>query len=83
MIDPDRLDATFRLALGLPDDVDVAGAAYDRTEGWDSVGHMELMVGLEAAFGISIDADDVFAMSDYAAVREILRDRYAIQLPDR
>ena len=83
MTESDKLDAIFRVALGLPDDVELGGAAYGRTEGWDSVGHMELTVGIEAAFGISIDADDVFAMSDYAAVRQILRDRYAIQLQDR
>lgn len=78
MTGADRLDATFRLALGLPGDADLVPAAYGRTEGWDSVGHMVLMTGIEETFGISIDADDVFEMRDYSSVREILRDRYQI-----
>jgi acyl carrier protein len=81
--DEERLDATFRLALGLADDVDLGETAYGRTEGWDSVGHMELIVGIEAAFGISIEADDVFAMSDFPAVRAVLRDRYSFKLQER
>lgn len=76
------LDDAFRSALRLSDDVDLDDAAYGRTEGWDSVGHMELMLALEAAFGIAIDADDVFEMSDYRAVREILRRSYGVELRD-
>lgn len=83
MTDEDTLDATFRLALGLADDVDLDETAYGRTEGWDSVGHMLLTTGIEVAFGISIDPDDMFAMSDFAAVRRVLRDRYAIELTGR
>jgi acyl carrier protein len=79
----ERLDAAFRRALGLDDGIEPAEAAYGQTEGWDSVGHMELVVGIEAAFGIAIDGDDMLEMSDYAAVRRILRDRHAIDLGDR
>jgi acyl carrier protein len=80
MTDADTLDATFRLALGLADDVDLGETAYGQTEGWDSVGHMELIIGIEAAFGISIEADDVFEMSDFSAVRAVLQDRYSLKL---
>jgi len=83
MTDTDTLNGTVRRALGLSDDIELGATAYGQTDGWDSVGHMELMVGIESAFGISIDADDVFAMSDYAAICQILRDRYAIELQDR
>jgi acyl carrier protein len=76
----ERLDATMRGTLGLPDDADVTRARYGHTDGWDSVGHMELMMGLEEAFGIRIDADDVFAMSDYAAVLRVLRERYGVEV---
>jgi acyl carrier protein len=77
------LDATFREALGMADGASPDGAAYGRTGGWDSVGHMQLIVGLETAFGISVAADDVFEMSTFEAVRRILRDRYAVDLGDR
>lgn len=83
MTDADRLDAVFRLVLASAADQDLETTAYGQTETWDSVGHMELIVGIEAEFGISVDGDDVFAMSDYGSVRRILRDRYGLQLSDR
>jgi acyl carrier protein len=83
MTDLEQLDAAVRQAIGLADDADLAGISYGVTDGWDSVGHMELVVAIEAAFGIAIEADDVFAMSDYGAIRAVLRERHRIALPDR
>ena len=74
----DRLDGAFRLGLGLPADADPADAAYGRTEGWDSVGHMELIAAIESSFGLALDADEVFEMVDYASVRRMLEERGAI-----
>lgn len=76
--DEERLEATVRDALGLPADADVAGAAYGSTEGWDSVGHLQLVTAIEDAFGITIDADDVVDMSSYGAVRTILATRHGL-----
>lgn len=78
MIEAEKIAATVRRALGLPDDADVTSAAYGQTDGWDSVGHMEVVLGLEQAFGISIDPDDVFVMSDYSGVRRVLREHHAV-----
>ncbi len=74
------LDTAVRLALGLPEDVVLTDAGYGKTDGWDSVGHIELMTALEEAFDILIEADDVFEMSDYAAVRRVLEIRYRVDL---
>ncbi len=83
MTNAEKLDSAARLALGLAGDIELDGAAYGRTDGWDSVGHMELVVGIEAAFGITIDADDVLEMGDFAALRRVLQERYAIAFSDR
>jgi acyl carrier protein len=83
MTNVDTLREAVRLALGLAEDAELDGTAYGRTDGWDSVGHMELVVGIEAAFGITLNADDVLEMSDYIAVRRILQDRYAVELEDQ
>jgi hypothetical protein len=56
MTDTDSLDAAVRLALGLPEVADAVDAAFVPIEGRDSVGHLELMVGIEKASGIVIDA---------------------------
>lgn len=83
MTNAQKLDAAVRRALGMADDIELDGTAYGHTDGWDSVGHMELVVGIEQAFGITIDADDVLEMSDFAAVRRVLQQRYAIELGDQ
>ena len=76
----DRIDAVFAAVLALPDPIEAWTTAYGRTAGWDSVGHLQLILGLEEAFGISIDPDDVFEMRDYAAVQQILERRHAIEM---
>jgi acyl carrier protein len=75
-----KVDEAMRTSLVLPDDFDVTTAAYGKTPEWDSVAHMQLVAALEDAFGIMIETDDVIAMSDYAAVLDILRNRYDVAL---
>jgi acyl carrier protein len=74
----EKLDAALRIALALPDEMNLTGIAYGETEEWDSVAHMQLVAAVENAFGIMLETDDVIAMSDYRAVRAILRDHHDI-----
>jgi len=74
--DTATLDEAFRSSLGLTDDVELQTAAYGRTAEWDSVAHMQLVAGIERAFGIMIETDDVIAMSSYPIVQQILASRY-------
>jgi acyl carrier protein len=80
MTDSERLDASIRHGLALPDDLVLEDIAYGETEAWDSVAHMQLVASLENTFGIMLDTDDVIAMSDYRAIRDILRDHHGLQL---
>lgn len=81
MANDPKVDEAMRTSLALPDDVDVTTTAYGTTPEWDSVAHMQLVAALEDAFGIMLETDDVIAMSDYAAVLEILRTRYDVAVP--
>jgi acyl carrier protein len=78
--DSDTFHSVLRSQLMLPPDVDLTTIAYGRTETWDSVAHMQLVLALEEAFGIALDADDVVAMSSYAAATRILRDHHGVAL---
>ncbi len=40
---------------------------------WDSVGHLSLIIELEAAFAISMEMDDITELSSYSKGKEILR----------
>jgi len=44
---------------------DVEGLAYQAIPEWDSVGHMQLMAGLENCFGIELDVDDIIDFSSF------------------
>ncbi len=39
---------------------------------WDSMGHMEVMVSLEAQLGVEINADTITALTSVAAICEHL-----------
>lgn len=47
--------------------------SYRSSEQWDSVGHMDLVSALEAAFGIMMDSDDVFDLTSFEKGKEILK----------
>ena len=66
-------------ALDLPADTKVETLEIGATPEWDSIGHMTLVAELESRFGISIETDDLVAMSSYPVSREILR-RYGVSV---
>ena len=79
MAELNRLRDVFRKSLELPPDYQVDDLAYRGVEKWDSLAHMSLVAGLEDAFDILIDTDDVIEISSFARAREILG-RYGVQL---
>jgi acyl carrier protein len=74
-----RLEEAFRDCLGLDGEVQFETLAYGITSGWDSVAHLQLVAGLEEAFDIMIDTDDVIAMADFTASKAILANNYAVR----
>ncbi len=44
---------------------------------WDSMGHMNLIMELEATYSVSLSPDDALKMTDVASIKRILRDRGA------
>ena len=65
-------EETFGVAEG-----ELAGLAYQGIQGWDSVGHMQLMAALEDAFDIMMDTDDIIDFSSYEKGKELL-EKYEI-----
>jgi acyl carrier protein len=43
-------------------------------EGWDSMGHLNLVLALEHSFKVSIAAADVIEMANVKKIKEILRE---------
>lgn len=44
-------------------------------EQWDSMGHVTLILEMEAAYGISLSTEDTLAMTDVAAIKRVLGER--------
>ncbi len=49
------------------------GLAYQGVDAWDSVGHMELIAGLEEMFNIMMETDDIIRFNSFTIGYEILR----------
>lgn len=44
---------------------------------WDSLGHVTLIMEIEATYGVSLSPEDTLAMTDLGAIKRILAERGA------
>lgn len=51
-----------------------AGTAADVGR-WDSMAHVRIMLGIEEAFGISIDIDETYKFANFGALFDYVADR--------
>ncbi|MBP3303120.1 MAG: acyl carrier protein [Opitutales bacterium] len=65
-----RLDTVFKSTLAL-DNVP-AGLSQKNCEAWDSVNHLNLILALEAEFGVSFEPEEIAAMQDLDTVKKLL-----------
>jgi acyl carrier protein len=54
------------------DSLSMESAMY-KDHGWDSFGHVSIIVGLEEAYGISISNDDVMILTTMKAIVEFTK----------
>jgi len=54
-------------------------SSFKQTKQWDSVGHVNLMAAIEAAFDISLEPDDILDFRSFAVGHEILK-KYGVSL---
>jgi acyl carrier protein len=77
MFPEDKLKAVVAAMLDI--DVSTVGptTSTDTVEQWDSVRHMNLVIALEDAFGITIPDDEVASMTSYPIVKAIVEEQLA------
>lgn len=61
------------------DSVAVETMKYQDSEGWDSIGHMNLISELENTFDVMFDTEDILAFESFEKGVEILK-RYGVEL---
>ncbi|TLZ76342.1 MAG: acyl carrier protein [Methanobacteriota archaeon] len=55
---------------------DVHDGMSNRTvAAWDSLGHVTLVLELEAAYGVALSTSDALEMTDVAAIKRVLQKR--------
>ena len=52
---------------------------YNEIDEWDSIGHMTLMSGLEEAFNITMETDDIVDFSSFKKGIELLK-KYKVNI---
>ena len=63
----------FVESLSVDEQIINAELKYNDIPEWDSIGHMTLMSGLEEAFNISLETDDVIDFSSFKTGIDILK----------
>ena len=72
-----RIKQIFCEELGLAETAVNDTTAYDSTDAWDSLKHLQLVSRLEEEFGVEFPVDDVIDMSTFKKVRDITRGNIA------
>lgn len=70
----ERLQSVFHGVFGdelkeIPDE-----ASPDTISGWDSANHLNLILSLEAEFGVEFETDEIAELTTFRAIRQRLSD---------
>lgn len=75
LIQQEKLKQAFQQTLHLSPDIDLTTLEFAKTEGWDSITHMQLVAAIEEAYDIFLETPDVLALSSYPIAITII-ERY-------
>jgi acyl carrier protein len=62
----------MHLAFGIPPEQIQPSTSRSDIPEWDSVGHLNLMLGLEGHFGVALEVDDLTRLTSVEAILEYL-----------
>lgn len=68
-----RLEKTFRETLGI--DAVSAQLSQKTCSKWDSIGHLNLILALEAEFGVAFEPEEIAEMRTFEDVRKMLSEK--------
>ncbi|MEI6246491.1 MAG: acyl carrier protein [Acidobacteriota bacterium] len=68
----DKIKAVMAGILEIPADSITDATTMETVDTWDSLRHMEIIVGLEDAFGIELAAEDLMEMTSLAEIKRVL-----------
>ena len=71
----DRLRKVVGQVFGLPAEVVSDEDSPDTISSWNSMAHINLILALEAEFGVSLSPDDAAEMLSVGLIKSILQER--------
>lgn len=71
----DRIRSVMSAVLAVPAEEINDGTSPDSIESWDSMKHMNMVVGLEEEFDIEFSDDDIVDMNNFALIVEAVSAR--------
>jgi len=74
-----KYDAVFMESFSVKPSELTDKLEYNSIPEWDSVGHMTMIAGLEDAFDIVLEMDDIIDFSSYDVGKNILR-KYSVDI---
>lgn len=67
-----RIVEIFSQVLEIPSDEIVDTVALNDNPSWDSLRHLQLVSELETEFGIELELDDIYSMTNLGMVRKVV-----------
>jgi acyl carrier protein len=74
----DKVESTLAEMLALPRDRIDDDLAMKDVPAWDSLKHMELITGIEQAFGVELSFDEIVTMTSVGEIKRVIREKCAV-----
>lgn len=71
----DRIKKVISAVFNYPMEKIDAASAPDTIDNWDSLGHMNLVVGLEEEFDIVIEDEEIGEMLNFSLIKAIIKSK--------
>jgi acyl carrier protein len=68
----EKLTSLFKEIIGVSPETDPNEITMERIEDWDSMAHMTLITQIEEEFEISLEAEEIMAMTTYPKIKKII-----------
>jgi acyl carrier protein len=71
----DRIRGVVADVFGVPSASLTDASSPDTIDGWDSLGHVNLVLALESEFAVSISPEDAIAMVSIGRIQQVLTEK--------